>query len=252
MFTLTSLNRYQAAGAHFALSVVIAATVLAALLLVWYPQPYFRLAGGAGLMIILIGVDVVMGPLMTLVVFNPAKKSLRFDLAVIGALQVAALAYGISVIAQARPAFVVFAGERFTVVGANAIDPESLASASPPWNALPIDGPKIVGAKMPSDPSERERAMMLGASGLDLPLLPRYYVPFADVVPQLKARAQPLEVLEKRKPEAKPTLDAAIARSGVPRTSLAWVPVLGRLEMGTAIVDVSRGEVVAVVPVDPF
>ena len=59
---ITSLNRYQAAGIHLAISVVVAATVLAALLFVWYPQPYFRLAGGAGLMVILIGVDVVMGP----------------------------------------------------------------------------------------------------------------------------------------------------------------------------------------------
>lgn len=252
LFTLTSLNRYQAAGAHFALSVVVAAAVLASLLLVWYPQPYFRLAGGAGLMLILIGVDVVMGPLMTLIVFNPAKKSLRLDLAIIAALQIAALVYGISVIAQARPAYVVFAGERFTVVGANAIDPESLAAARPPWNTLPIDGPRIVGAKLPTDPAERAKVMMLAVSGLDLPLLPRYYVPFAEIVPQLKSRAQPLEVLEKRKPDAKATLDAAISRTGVPRSSLAWVPVLGRMEMGTAIVDVSRGEVVAVVPVDPF
>ena len=126
--------------------------VLAALLLVWYPQPYFRLAGGAGLMMILIGVDVVIGPLLTLVVFNPAKKSLRLDLAVIVALQVAALIYGITVIAQARPVFVVFAGERFTVVPANAIDPESLASAKPPFATLPINGPRTVGARLPDDP----------------------------------------------------------------------------------------------------
>lgn len=252
MIRLASLNRHQAAGVHFALSVVVAATVLAALLLVWYPQPYFRLAGGAGLIIILIGVDVVMGPLMTLVVYNPAKKSLRLDLAVIVALQVAALAYGIWVIAQARPAFVVFAGERFTVVGANMIDPESLAAARPPWNTLPIDGPKIVGAIPPGDPAEREKVVMLLTSGVDLPFLPRYYVPFADVVGRLKAKAQPLEVLEQRKPDAKPALDAAISRSGVPRSSLAWVPVVGRLETGTAIVDVARGEVVAVVPLAPF
>jgi hypothetical protein len=81
MIALTSLNRWQAAAFHLALSVLIAAAVLTALLFVWYPQPYFRLAGGAGLMMILIGVDVVLGPAMTLVVFNPAKKSLRIDLA---------------------------------------------------------------------------------------------------------------------------------------------------------------------------
>jgi hypothetical protein len=252
MITLASLNRAQAAGIHLALSVVIAATVLAALLLVWYPQPYFRLAGGAGLMLILIGVDVVMGPLMTLVVFDPAKKSLRLDLAVIAALQLAALAYGIVVIAQARPAYVVFAGDRFTVVGANMIDPESLAAARPPWNTVPMDGPRIVGAMLPDVPAEREKAMLLLASGIDLPLLPRYYVPFADVVEQLRARARPLADLERKGPDAKAVVDTAIARAGATRATLAWAPVLGRLEAGVALVDIARGEVVAVVPVNPY
>ena len=114
MFALASLNRYQAAGIHLAISTLVAATVLAALLLVWYPQPYFRLAGGPGLMLTLIGVDVVMGPVLTLVVFDPRKKSIRIDLTVIVLLQLAAFAYGLSVIAQARPAYVVFSGDRFT------------------------------------------------------------------------------------------------------------------------------------------
>lgn len=252
MPALSSLNRFQAAGIHLAISVLVAAVVLAALLLVWYPQPYFRLAGGAGLMLILIGVDVVMGPLLTLIVFNPAKKSLKLDLAVIAALQVAALAYGITVIAQARPVFVVFAGDRFTVVAANQIDPESLASAKPPFDTLPLDGPRIVGARMPADPAERERVMLLLASGIDLPNLPRYYVPFADVVADLRAKARPIDTLEARDAQARGAVAATLARSQRTRESLGWAPVVGRLEIGSAIVDTAKGEVVAVLPVSPF
>ena len=252
MPALASLNRFQAAGIHLAISAAVAVLVFALLLLVWYPQPYFRLAGGAGLMMILIGVDVVIGPLLTLVVFDPAKKSLKLDLAVIAALQIAALVYGITVIAQARPAFVVFAGERFTVVAANAIDPESLASAKPPFDTLPMDGPRIVGARMPTDPAARERVLLLAAAGIDLPLLPRYYVPFADVVADLRAKARPIETLEARDAQARDAVAAAIARSQRTRESLGWVPVVGRLETGSAIVDTAKGEVVAVLPVSPF
>ena len=252
MPALSSLNRFQAAGIHLAISVLVAAVVLAALLLVWYPQPYFRLAGGAGLMMILIGVDVVMGPLLTLVVFNPAKKSLRVDLAVIVALQVAALIYGITVIAQARPVFVVFAGERFTVVAANAIDPESLASAKPPFDTLPVGGPRIVGARLPDDPAARERAMLLAAAGIDLPMLPRYYVPFAEAVGELRAKARPIEALEARDAQARAAVEAVMARTQRSRASLAWVPVVGRIEAGAAIVDTAKGEVVAVLPISPF
>lgn len=252
MTALASLNRFQAAGIHLAISAGVAVVVLAALLLVWYPQPYFRLAGGAGLMLILIGVDVVIGPLLTLIVFDPAKKSLKLDLSVIAALQVAALVYGISVIAQARPVFVVFSGDRFTVVSANAIDPESLAAAKPPHDTLPMRGPVIVGARMPADANEREKVALLAASGLDLPVLPRYYVAFSEVLPDLKAKARPIEELERQNPQAPGTVAAAIARSGRARESLAWVPVVGRLEVGSAIVDTARGEVVAVIPVSPF
>jgi hypothetical protein len=194
----------------------------------------------------------VLGPLMTLVVFNPAKKSLRFDLGVIAALQVAALAYGISVIAEARPAYVVYAGERFNVIGANAINAESLAQAKPPYDKPPIDGPKIVGAKMPADPAEREKVMMLLTSGFDLPSLPRYYVPFPEMVDTLKKDAKPIDELVRRKPDAKAEIEGAVARSGVPRDRIRWVPLLGRLEAGVALVDLTGGAVVAVVPVDPF
>jgi hypothetical protein len=252
MIALRSLDRWQAAGLHLALSVVVAATVLAALLFVWYPQPYFRLAGGADLMLILIGVDVVLGPALTLVVFDPAKKSLPFDLGVIALLQVAALAYGISVIAQARPAYFVFAGERFTVVAANAIDPESLAAAKPPYDTLPVDGPRTVGAKMPSAAAEREKLMLLAASGIDLPVLPRYYVPYDAIVDEVKAKAQPLDAFAKRSPDAQGAIDAAVAKLGVPRASLVVVPVVGRLERGTALVEASSGNVLVVVPVDPY
>ena len=252
MIALASLNRFQAAGIHFTISVVVAAVVLAGLLLVWYPQPYFRLAGGSDLMLILIGVDVVLGPLMTLVVFNPAKKSLRFDLSVIAALQVAALIYGLAVMAQARPVFVVFAGDRFTIVAANQIAEESYAGAKPPFDSPPMNGPTIVGARLPADPKERERVMLLLAGGVDLPMIPRYYVPFADMRDVLKAKSRPLADLEARSAGAKGAANAAVARADRKRESLAWVPVFGRLEAGSAIVDLDRGDVVAVLPVDPF
>jgi hypothetical protein len=248
---LARFNRFQAAGIHFAISVAIAASVLAALLLVWYPQPYFRLAGGLGLMLILIGVDVVLGPLMTLVVYDPAKKSLRFDLAVIATLQVAALAYGLWVMAQARPAFVVFAGERFTIVAANAIVPESFEGAKPPFDRVPWNGPMIVGARVPADPAARERVMMLLSSGIDLPRLPRYYLPFTDMHDDLRKRARPLGGFGAQDAQAKGAIDAAVERSGRRRESLGLVPVLGREELATAIVDLERKDVVAIVAVPP-
>ena len=93
------------------------------MLLLWYPRPYFHAAGGQTLLLLLIGVDVVVGPLLTLIVFDPRKKRLKFDLAVIAVLQVAALAYGgYDHVRRAARVYVAFVGDRFELVAANAID----------------------------------------------------------------------------------------------------------------------------------
>jgi hypothetical protein len=102
--SLQSFDRWKAAGLHLALSALIALTVVLLLLAVWYPQPYFQAMGGEKLLRLLIGVDVVLGPLITLIIFDPRKPALKWDLAAIAALQVTALAYGGVVMFQARRA----------------------------------------------------------------------------------------------------------------------------------------------------
>ena len=114
--TLASLNRWKAAAIHLGLTALIAATVVIVMLMLWYPRPYFDAMGGRELLTIIVGVDVTIGPLLTLIVFDLKKKSLKFDLAVIVVLQVAALAYGAWVTFEARPAYVVFVKDRFQVV----------------------------------------------------------------------------------------------------------------------------------------
>ena len=61
--------RWRAALIHLGCSAVLASAAAALVFLVWYPWPYSVLAGGIGLFILITGVDVVMGPLITLVVF---------------------------------------------------------------------------------------------------------------------------------------------------------------------------------------
>src|SRR5262245_2596822 len=107
---MSRMTRWKAAASHLAISVAIGGVVLALMLLVWYPEPYFTAAGGNRLVMILVAVDVILGPLATLVVFTPTKprRLIVLDLAVIGAFQVAALAYGAHVMAEVRPLYMVF------------------------------------------------------------------------------------------------------------------------------------------------
>jgi hypothetical protein len=76
---------------HPGLSALIGATVVVVMLTLWYPRPYFDAMGGQALLALIVGVDVTLGPLLTLIVFNPKKQELKFDLAVIAACQLTAL-----------------------------------------------------------------------------------------------------------------------------------------------------------------
>ncbi|HYR01622.1 MAG TPA: TfpX/TfpZ family type IV pilin accessory protein [Casimicrobiaceae bacterium] len=254
MITLESLDRWKAAAIHLGLSALIALTVVAVMLALWYPQPYFDAMGGKGLLKILVGVDVTIGPLLTLIIFDRRKKSLRFDLAVIALLQLAALVYGVYVMFEARPVYAVFVMDRFEMVSADQLDPADLAAGPPEYRALPLTGTKLVGTKLPdkSNPEEWNKLVFSSVGGKDAQNFPRYYVPYAEAVPAILAKARPLSALLEGHPEREPAVRAAVAKSGQAESALAFVPLMGREGAMTALLDRRDARLVAVLSIDPY
>jgi len=249
---LERFTRWQAASIHLGISALIAASVVGVMLVLWYPQPYFRVSGGGTLMLLLIGVDVVVGPLLTLIVFNPRKKHLKLDLAVIGVLQLAALAYGAGIMFEARPVYVAFAGDRFELVEANAIDPGDLAQARPEFRTLSLTGPRVVGTRLPDDPGERNRLALAAMMGGSIGLFPKFYVPYATVSQAALARSKPLAVLRERDPGRAQEIATWVASSGRPEAALRFVPLQARHGDMCVVVDAKSAEVVGVLALDPW
>ena len=248
------MTRWKASAIHLSICAVIALAVLAWMLFVWYPAPYFEGLGAGKLSMTIIGVDVVIGPLITLIIYNPLKKSLRFDLAVVALLQLSALGYGVYVVYEARPVYVVFNVDRFDVVAANEIDPAEREKVSrPEYRFLPLTGPRIVAAVLPSDREERHRILFSAVGGgYDLPNFPQHYVPYAEQTGQVIAHSRPLEDLEQKRAEAEPQL-AALKKEFVGRAKdLGFLPVRARKQDLTAIIDLKTGEVLKVLPIDPW
>ena len=253
--TLTSLNRWKAAGIHLALSALIATMVVAVMLLLWYPPPYFNAMGGQGLLKILVGVDVTLGPLLTLVIFDPRKKSLKFDLSVIAALQVAALVYGVWILFEARPVYTVFAMDRFDVVPANELDQADLDAGPPEYRTLSLTGPRVVGLRYPDkvkQTDEWNKLVFSGGAGKDAPQFPKYYVPYADIAGDVLKKTKPLASLVKDKPEARAAVQAFVAGTGRAESDLAYVPLMGRGEVMTVVVDARDAKIIGFLPIDPY
>lgn len=101
---------------HLVVSLIVAMLVLALIFGVWYPSPFDKALGVGSVLIILLAIDVILGPLMTLILAKEGKKGLKFDLIVIGIVQLSALCYGLYNINKGRPVAVAFDVSRFEIV----------------------------------------------------------------------------------------------------------------------------------------
>ena len=251
--TLASLNRWKASAIHLSLSAIVGAIVVTLMLAVWYPQPYFAAMGGATLILLLIGVDVVLGPLFTLIVYDPKKKSLRFDLSVIVLLQLAALVYGCSIMFNARPVYSVFVIDRFEVIAANAVDEASRQKAAPEFRSLPLTGPQVIAARQPEDPKQLAAIVISAAGGgADLANLPELYVPYAQFRLDAAKKARPLAELAKRQPQDATAIRAFVASSGRADDTIGFLPMKARNQDMSVVVDTKSGDIVGVLPVYPW
>lgn len=232
------LTRWHASGMHLLISAAIAAGVLTLMLAVWYPQPLFEASGGNDLALILIGVDVVMGPLLTLIVFKAGKRGLKFDLAAIAVLQLAALLYGCHVIYLARPAFVVFVKDRFEVVSAVELEPERLAEARyAQFRAAPRSGPMLVAGDWPTDRAGQQMLVHAALAGQDLQHFPKYYAPYSERAGRIRAKAQPLPGVRATDPAAARIIDDWLARSGVKEENVLYLPLRARHAWVAVLID---------------
>ena len=249
------MNRWKAFAIHLGISALVGSSVIAGMLAVWYPGPFFTAMGGSDLVMILLGVDVVLGPLVTLIVFNSRKRPflLRMDLAIIGTLQALALAYGVSVIAEARPVYMVFTVDRFDLVAANDIKDAELARVTDArFRSVPWGRPPVIGVRSPTDPVEQMRIIQSALGGADLQTFPQYYVPYEAVAGQAIAKALPLSKLRRRHPESASLIDGKLADLGRRDEDLRFLPLKARKRDCTVLIDAKTGTVAGVLDLYPW
>lgn len=246
-------GRLKAAGIHLAISLAIAALAALLVFLIWYPYPYRDISGGRELFMLVVVIDVVMGPLMTLAVFNLNKprKELRRDLAVIAVLQLAALGYGLWTVAAARPVHLVFEMDRFRAVHAIEVEPELLKRAAPAMQELPLTGPTLLSIREFKDSKESFDATMAALQGLNLGARPDFWQSYEQAKPQIVAAAKPVADLKKRFPARASEIDMAL-KSAPANAPVGYLPLVSRNTFWTVLINTNTAEVLAFVKLDPF
>lgn len=246
--------RAKAAALHLALSLGVAA--LAALLVfgLWYPYPYRDSSGGRELFLLLVTVDVILGPLITLTVFNRKKprSQLVRDLAVVGLIQLAALAYGLWTVCVARPVHLVYENDRFTVVHAIDVPVELLSQAPAEVQKMPLTGPTLLALRPFRDANEKGEATLMALQGLALSARPDLWQAYDQARPRVLAAAKPLAELKQRFPTQQGLIDAAVQASQQPANQLVYLPMVERKSFWTVLLDAETAEVRGFIELDSF
>lgn len=191
----------KAALIHFLGGVAVAALAAGLIFGLWFPYPYNVILGGNTLFLLLCGVDVVCGPILTLVLYSPTKRRAKWllDIGLILLVQFSALVYGLHSIALTRPVWLAFEGDRLRIVKAVEVHGQYLPQAPPGLTALPWTGPRLiaVSALDKSDPDflESVQRSMQG----DFPsFYPQRWIPYEQRSEEVRKLLYPLNFLENR------------------------------------------------------
>ena len=182
---------------HLLISFFIALLVIGLVFFIWYPSPLATAVGVTQIFLMMLVIDVIVGPILGLLVYKEGKKSLKFDLTVIILLQLSALFYGIYSIEQGRPAWIVFNVDRFELIRKNEIVDQNVNRAQPQFQQPSWFKPQFVATEFAKNIQQRNDDMFAEVlSGISIAQRPERYVDFIQAKEQIQQRAQKLELLQ--------------------------------------------------------
>ena len=219
-----------------------------------YPPPTSAMLGVGSIFLLLLGVDVVCGPLLTLLLANPAKprRERWLDFSLVGLVQLAALLYGLHSAWVARPVVLAFEVDRLVIASANEVQTETLSQAPAELQSLPWWGVLQVGTRKAKDSNEFFESMNLGLGGISPAMRPHWWLPWDSAQAGIQERAKPVAELLARRPQAASVLQAAMAETGLPVQQLRYLPLTSSKTKDWVALLNTEGRIVGYAPVDGF
>jgi hypothetical protein len=226
-------------GSHLLVSLLIAILSVGLVFWLWYPSPLDKALGVAHIFLLLLSIDVIVGPLLTLIVAKQGKKSLKMDLLTIGVVQLMALSYGLYVVAQGRPVWIVYDSGRFELVQAYEAVVAPKDSPSPSGFHVGLAGP-MWGAVIDQLPATISK----GDAYYKAEFLQAYD---ATVAGKVAAHSRPFGVLNIFNDPVK--VKAILA--SYPEAD-AFVPMAAKEKSLIVLVNKAKGEPIAIVDLSPW
>lgn len=240
--------RLKAFSLHLVISALIALTVMALVFLIWHPAPLASATGVTRIFLMLLAIDVILGPALTLLVYKPGKKTLVMDLTVIACLQLAALAYGLHTVAEGRPAWLVFAQDRFELVRVNDIDDREVNKTPAEYRTPSWLGPQWTIAITPDDIESKNDILFEAlAGGPDIAQRPDLYQPLKQHADSIRPRIRALAELD----DFNPTIQVQTILNAHPQAD-GWLPLSANHQDMVVLMERASTRVIAIVDLRPW
>jgi hypothetical protein len=242
--------RFKMFRLHLAASAAVLTLVLGALYLGWYHWPGWYLAVVTRVVVVMAGVDIALGPTLTLIIANPAKerRTLARDLAVIVAVQLLALGYGSVQLWYGRPLYYAFSGDILQLVQAYDLEPQEVDLArdgnpdlAPHWYSLP----RWVWAPEPAPAAGTAAAA--SAVRPDYSTMPRYFRPWDAGLAGLRGKLQPIDAWNFFLFNEKSVLKARMRTAGLHPEERNAIPMTGRGRPLLVVFDPATLKILAII-----
>lgn len=238
---------------HLCISALVALTVAYLIYKIWYPYPYREILWGQDIYRLLIGIDVVIGPLITLIVFDKKKHFLEkaSEIIFIAVLQITALGYGIWALAQARPAHIVFEYDHFQIV------PIYLLPLTKPEEKFdhqiklePWTGPNLISLRSLQKDKENIKKWKknIPFGGPPLAAQPSLWQPYELAKNEIISSSRPLYDLMNNYPEEKIAIEQAVKKTKMNFNSISYIPIYAGTNAGALLLPKNSIQIIGLVP----
>ena len=142
---------------HCLFSILLLAIALYLVFMVWYPSPLAQAVGVGNMYVLMLIIDLILGPTLTFIVYKLDKKRMLFDMVVIVLIQLIAYVGGLFVLHQGKPAWLVFVKDDIELVSPINIQEKFRQDLTDQFKVPFYKKPMWIAADYGSDPRKRQK-----------------------------------------------------------------------------------------------
>jgi hypothetical protein len=237
---------------HLLSSATVLTLILGSLYLGWYRWPGWYLTDVARVIAVMVCVDVVLGPTLTLIIANKNKprRELARDIGIIVAVQLCALAYGSMLLWNGRPLYYAFSENILQLVQAYDIDTneaklgrEQNPALAPHWYSLP----RWVWTPLPQNSEEAKKIVASAITGGDDVIsMPRYFKRWEEGLTPLHAQLKKVDDVAYFARSEKKKLKDKMRAAGMSDDQPNSIPLTGRGHPLLVVIDPASSKITGI------